>query len=412
MPIAFESVATNTFINSTSMIGNKPSGLADGDLLVMHAGSTSATPSVTAAPSGWTQLTGSPQDEGTDSRSFVYYKAVTNAAGEPASWTWTLSGSGWGTCDVMRFSGVNTSSPIHTSAAANSASTATPVTGSITTTVADTMLLALYTCDETASGTNFTASPDGMTERYDHEDASQFGVGAGFTGLQASAASGITKTATASTSDSWATWLIALEPAASGGTTYSQSTSGTVSMAGTVVKGTARGLTGSLGTSGSLGRLVSRLLAGSITLSPALVRSLARSLASSLGLSSALLAARSYARSVSSSLALAGTVVRLPNKRIADSLAMSGDIRRHVSKVLASGLTVSGGIMRRLSRLVSGALGLASSLGSLVSSAPELPSPAVKRLIVKTGGVMVMADTGRLGVVVDTGVFTLGVRVE
>ena len=364
---------------------------------------------VSTAPADWVAID-SPQTSGTDSAGFCYRKVATAGDAAGTGWTWTLSGNSWGVVGVIAYSGGDGATPISAADGNLQAGSATVTCPSITPLHDNCMIVGFVTGDaEAASGVTFSWSTG--TEIFDLWDGSQ-GVSVSAADYLQGTAAAISLGGTAGESEAWQVFSVAIKPAAAGGTTYTQSTSGTLSMAGTVVKGTARGLASSVGASGTLAKLTSRLMPGSITLSPSLVRAPARGLSSSASLSSAVLAARSYARSVSSSLALAGTVARWPNKAIADSLAMNGALVRSVSKLLAGGLELSGGVTRRVSRLLSGALGLASSLGSVVSVAPELPSPAVKSLIVKTGGVMVVADTGRFGVVVDTGMFTLGVRVE
>lgn len=72
----------------TSLVGNKPSGTADGDLLLAHLSIASSAVTVTP-PTGWTLLreftnsVGAPQGQ-------VYAKI---AASEGSTWTWTLSAS-------------------------------------------------------------------------------------------------------------------------------------------------------------------------------------------------------------------------------------------------------------------------------------------------------------------------------
>lgn len=107
-PVVASSTTNASAGTSTSAIGNRPSGVADGDwlLAVVVSGGTTAT-TVSSPPSGW----GSPvvNDIATgafENRITAYLKI---ASSEPASWTWTLTAARDNTVHVVRITGADTS---------------------------------------------------------------------------------------------------------------------------------------------------------------------------------------------------------------------------------------------------------------------------------------------------------------
>jgi hypothetical protein len=209
--IAFRS-ATSIAMDpaSTSWIGNKPSGTADGDLLIAQLGADRDL-SVTTAPSGWTLLHDVLMTTTADVEMWIYYKI---AASEGASWTWTMGSSFRGTVGIAAYQNVDQTTPIDTSdfnpQTASGTSHATP---SITPSVANCMLCAFYLIDVAA---NSWTEPSGMTERWDvtpHPNSSQSAMMADV--LHTTGA--VSKTATSSGTDNAVTALVALKPGSGGG---------------------------------------------------------------------------------------------------------------------------------------------------------------------------------------------------
>jgi hypothetical protein len=86
-------VAAN--IASASLVINKPTGVADGDLLVF-AGITDNAATVFATLAGWTKLHDIQPNSQYNHQ--VFYKI---AAGEPASYTWTITGGSPKSAGIM-----------------------------------------------------------------------------------------------------------------------------------------------------------------------------------------------------------------------------------------------------------------------------------------------------------------------
>lgn len=95
---AFRSISAQVQGNGATLVLDKPTGLADGDVLVMTAFVDGAN-TVTAAPSGFAQTGGSPVNVATGiggaHSSVAYWKRVSSAAGEPANYTWTLASNAY-----------------------------------------------------------------------------------------------------------------------------------------------------------------------------------------------------------------------------------------------------------------------------------------------------------------------------
>jgi hypothetical protein len=165
------------------------------------------TSSVTA-PAGWTLIR---TDTYTTSlRMHAYWRVAT--AADPVSWTWTFSGSRLAAGAIHAYSGVDTTTPIDASGGAPAPSaSATSTAPSITTTVANTMLVAFYANLADATWT----PPAGFTERADLIGTSptQFTSMLSADALRPAAGATGPQTANASKSSGNAAQLIALRPA-------------------------------------------------------------------------------------------------------------------------------------------------------------------------------------------------------
>lgn len=150
-----------------------PSGVTSGDLLIATVSVRYHAATVTP-PSGWTLLQDTPQTNGAAScdsgttagiRTMTYYKVA--GASESAAvfgYSSTCNDTGFGAGGVLRFSGVDTSSPVVTSAESATASSTTHVAPAVTPGIADTMLVTVHSY---GSSRSWTTAPAGMTERVD-----------------------------------------------------------------------------------------------------------------------------------------------------------------------------------------------------------------------------------------------------
>ena len=135
MAIALETVASATAGASSSIEISKPAGVANGDVLV--ASLYCVTGQINSVPTGW-ELVG--ESSNIENHVYLYYKVISNAGAEPASYTWGLDQIGAISGGIARFSGVNTTTPEDVAEADNSGSGLTPTGSSITTVTAGAML--------------------------------------------------------------------------------------------------------------------------------------------------------------------------------------------------------------------------------------------------------------------------------
>jgi PKD repeat protein len=192
----------------TAVTVGKPAGVTNGDVLIAQI-TANANPSIASAPSGWSTVI-SPLSISTGARVFVYYHVVTNAAAEPASYTWQLSAAQKWNAVVSDFHGVNATTPFDTAASTRvdtTYSATTVAVPGVTTATSGAMLVGGVGLDSSATG---ITQPSGWTEGGE-------GTGAQVAELasQARPSAGATGTATWTLSNAAASagWLRALRPA-------------------------------------------------------------------------------------------------------------------------------------------------------------------------------------------------------
>lgn len=104
-----EAHATGTTASNTTTV-TKPTDTADGDLLIVGIAGQLSSETISSVPAGWSSVTsnvsGSPEI-------YVYSKI---ASSEGASWNWGWTGSQTHCWIALRFSNVDSSTPINTSA--------------------------------------------------------------------------------------------------------------------------------------------------------------------------------------------------------------------------------------------------------------------------------------------------------
>lgn len=116
------SSSANNGTGSTSIVGTKPTGTVDGDLLVASIGIYGDL-DISAAASGWTLATSDTTSSTGEPTGYMYYKV---ASSEPSTWTWTLASSVRATITVIRIDGQASSSPLDISGAALVTGDSTP----------------------------------------------------------------------------------------------------------------------------------------------------------------------------------------------------------------------------------------------------------------------------------------------
>lgn len=156
MAIAYQSIATTNFANSTDLVISKPTGLAVDDYMVAFVTYNSGTIS---HPSGWTQLF----DNIVGSRCAAAYKKADSSDVAASNFTWTTGGaSNKKAGSIMRFSGVGAVSSGSVDTELSSTATPTFTTG-ITPTSANSYLIFCYAAPYTQTASAYAITTDNPT---------------------------------------------------------------------------------------------------------------------------------------------------------------------------------------------------------------------------------------------------------
>ena len=142
------SAATITFrsarsagASSGTLTITKPTGTIAGDVMIASISVRPNTATITA-PSGWT-LVRRVNNSNSTANSLAIYDKVAGGS-EPASYSWTFSTSTGAAGGIQTFSGVDTVNPIDVEAGQTTTSGTTHTAPSVTTTVANTMLVTSH----------------------------------------------------------------------------------------------------------------------------------------------------------------------------------------------------------------------------------------------------------------------------
>jgi PKD domain len=143
MAVAFRAAGTlGTSTAGAATVVPYPAGVASGDLLILQfIANATSTP---ATPSGWTALFGPTTTTTYGNKCYVFWRVA--GGSEPSTVSVTIS-TGQGAGIMSAFTGANTSAPINVHAEATlpgGGTSPTMTTPSVTTTVANTMLLRMY----------------------------------------------------------------------------------------------------------------------------------------------------------------------------------------------------------------------------------------------------------------------------
>jgi PKD repeat protein len=204
--------ASSASTNGSSLTINRPAGTAAND--VMIASVSVRPPSATiGAPAGWTLVRRI--DNGTQISLAVFRKLA--GSSEPASYTWDVTGATWAVGGIQSFTNVDAVNPIDVEAGQVTPTSLSHSTPSVTTTVANAMVVTSHTF---ATSTTWTP-PSGMTEAFDAQfQPVEQNLGVSIEGnyaVQAAAGATGTKTATAAGSagaeGAGATHILALRAA-------------------------------------------------------------------------------------------------------------------------------------------------------------------------------------------------------
>lgn len=151
--------------NALSLALDKPTGVAQGDVMVASVAIRPSSASITA-PSGWSLVRKVDNTSGATSSVAVYVKVA--GASEPASYTWTFSTSSGSAGGIQAFSGVDTSNPVQADAGTQQSNTYSHPTPSISVWPGATPISAFaYTLNAAGNRTQLVDSTGTTTYGYD-----------------------------------------------------------------------------------------------------------------------------------------------------------------------------------------------------------------------------------------------------
>ena len=147
---------------SSTLTGNKPSTVADGDLLVACPFSHKAAGTWSTVPSGWTQQGPSENAHGTCA---VFTKPIPSAAGESAtSYSWVNSaGADRGGIIICRVTGADLAAPLDIAGTWITSGATSIVTPGLTPNYANSLLLGFWQASNATSTASAISTPTGMT---------------------------------------------------------------------------------------------------------------------------------------------------------------------------------------------------------------------------------------------------------
>lgn len=197
-------VQTASTTSGTALTITAPSSATSGDLLILAVG-TAASKALTAT--GWTSIT-SKAGSFVDHEIEMFWRTHNGSSDYTVSWSGSCAAVG----TIALVTGADTSSPVDVSATYTSGFTSSTAqtAPTVTTTVADTLLLNFYCCSQ-----NATWSPaSSQTEVSDVTDGLSFAAELTKLAVASSGATG-TKTSTCTATAIWVSMSVAIKPAPS-----------------------------------------------------------------------------------------------------------------------------------------------------------------------------------------------------
>src|SRR5438094_7250327 len=161
------SASSGSSSSATSLAISRPAATVANDVMVASITSrtSSSPPPTITAPAGWTSIVST--NNGSTLTTATFWKLAGTAAADPGPYAFTVSSSSVAG-GISAYFNVDTTNPINASSGAVSSSAP-----SITTTVANTMLVACFG----RSGSSAIGAPSGMTERFHAETSGSNSAG-------------------------------------------------------------------------------------------------------------------------------------------------------------------------------------------------------------------------------------------
>src|SRR5437773_261595 len=162
-----QSASSGSSSSATSLAISRPAATVANDVMVASITSrtSSSPPPTIATPAGWTSIVST--NNGSTVTTATFWKVAGTAAADPGPYAFTVSSSSVAG-GISAYFNVDTTNPIN--ASSGQATSSAP---SITTTVANTMLVACFG----RSGSSAIGAPSGMTERFHAETSGSNSAG-------------------------------------------------------------------------------------------------------------------------------------------------------------------------------------------------------------------------------------------
>ncbi len=205
---AASSSGINAGTGASTLVVNRPTGTSSGHVLLAGVTVAGGTGVTVTPPSGWTLVR---RTDNSTNLSLITYVRVAGAS-EPASYTWTLSPSSRAAGSILRFTGVNTTSPIDVSAGQSTTNNSHPyrVVAPTMSTTGDAEALAGFYA--VGAGTTFSNNSL-LTDEVDVRNTNASGPSLrGADGIQATTGATGTSYATAGAGGQMVAQHIALRP--------------------------------------------------------------------------------------------------------------------------------------------------------------------------------------------------------
>jgi hypothetical protein len=163
--------ATVTEVEASSVTLTKPTGVTNGDVLIAVMGSAepnNGDPTL-YAPSGFVTIRRTSTSDRIDRQTWTYYKLITDAGSEPASYTWTAANNVPFQCHLILVRGADTSDLIEASDGTRSITLGGDITSPSITTLKDNCLILSCALTTNLAGTPqpTISTPTGFTRMAD-----------------------------------------------------------------------------------------------------------------------------------------------------------------------------------------------------------------------------------------------------
>jgi len=208
--------ASETHSTGANITAPAPASTAQNDLLLAFVFVDLNTPTVTTVGSGYTLTAGPEQGSAGDERIWVYQKLAGASEGN-TTWGLSVTNRAWSVI-ICRIAGNDTTTPVNASATRSATSSASQAVAQPTTTVADCLIVAFISNDQTAVTPPWYTPPSGTltwTERLDNENTNSNEAYAVATAVLASASQVPADTWTLTAADSTPHITVAVAPGSS-----------------------------------------------------------------------------------------------------------------------------------------------------------------------------------------------------